>query len=480
MADITGDKRASATAWLRRTGEMLWRANAQFYRKININRWIKPTTRWIGRYLPTGLYPRSLIIVITPIVLLQSIVVLIFLERHWEMVTEQLSRAVTRDIALLIDVYETYPYDDDYQQLIDLARDRLEMAVSVHPGETLPADQPRPFFRLLDRTLSREITARIDRPFWLDTLGKSGFVEIRLQTEDAIFRVIARRSRTYASNSHIFILWMVGSSLVLLTCAIIILRNQIRPIQRLAEAAEAFGLGRNVQGFRPNGAAEVQRAARAFIRMRERIERQIEQRTTMLAGVSHDLRTILTRFKLQLTFLGDRPEVGALERDADEMRHMLEDYLAFARGDGGEVPQDTDLAAMISEIAAEAQGDCDKVEIGKSVEFPVMVKPNAFKRCIWNLVQNAARHADIIRINTEISGSRLLVGVEDNGPGIAEEHLEEVFKAFFRLDDARNQDTGGTGLGLAIARDIAIGHGGKITLGRSELGGLWATISVPV
>ena len=192
---------------------------------------VKPWLNWAGRtvgdgmrrvseglarYVPAGLYPRSLIIVIAPMVLLQSIVVLIFMERHWETVTEQLSRAMTRDIALLIELYENYPLDDNYERLIDMARERLEMAVSVLPGEELPADQPRPFFRLLDRTLSKEITERINKPFWIDTLGKSGFVEIRIKAGDNIVRVIARRSRTYASNSHIFILWMVGSSLVLL------------------------------------------------------------------------------------------------------------------------------------------------------------------------------------------------------------------------------------------------------------------------
>jgi two-component system osmolarity sensor histidine kinase EnvZ len=481
MVVIASDKRVSAIAsWLRRAGDVIAHAAPRVRGALNIGHWLRPAKRFAGRYLPTGLYPRSLIIVIAPIVLLQSIVVMIFLERHWEMVTEQLSRAVTRDIALLIDLYGNYPYDDNYQRLIDLARDQLEMAVSIHPGEALPADQPRPFFRLLDRTLSKEITERVGRPFWLDTLGKSGFVEIRIQTDDAIFRVIAQRSRTYASNSHIFILWMVGSSLVLLTGAIIILRNQIRPIQRLAAAAEAFGLGRNVEGFRPSGAAEVQRAARAFIRMRERIERQIEQRTTMLAGVSHDLRTLLTRFKLQLAFLGERPEVSALERDVNEMRHMLEDYLAFARGDGGEVPAHTDISAMIGELACEVAGECRSVETRGSVPVPVMVKPNAFKRCIWNLVQNAARHAECIRIAAQLNGNRLLISIDDDGPGIAEQHREDVFKPFFRLDDARNQDTGGTGLGLAIARDISMGHGGDITLGTSDLGGLKATVSVPV
>jgi two-component system osmolarity sensor histidine kinase EnvZ len=446
----------------------------------SVRPWLKRAGQALLRYVPAGLYPRSLIIVIAPMVLLQSIVVLIFMERHWETVTQELSGAVTRDIALLVQLYETYPFEGNYDQLIDMGRDRLEMAVSIHPGETLPADQPRPFFRLLDRTLSTELSERIGRPFWIDTLGKSGFVEIRIQVEDAIFRVIARRSRTYASNSHIFILWMVGTSLVLLTVAIIILRNQIRPIQKLAEAAEAFGLGRDVGAFRPRGAAEVQRAARAFIRMRERIERQIEQRTTMLAGVSHDLRTLLTRFKLQLAFLGEGQEVKDLTGDVDEMQRMLEDYLAFARGDGGEVPVECDIARLIGDTAKEAGRLCGSVEVKVPDDLTSTLRMNAFKRCLWNLMQNACRFGGKVRISAEERAGWLQVVVEDDGPGIPPERREDVFKPFYRLDDARNQDTSGTGLGLAIARDIALGHGGEIILSDSTLGGLKATVRVPV
>lgn len=441
---------------------------------------LKRFTRRIVRYLPAGLYPRSLIIVVAPMVLLQSIVVAIFMERHWDAVTKQLSAAVTRDISMLVELYDTYERDDNYQSLIDIARDRLEMSLSVLPGEELPIDQPRPFFRLLDQTLAAELTARIDKPHWIDTLGRSGFVEIRIQSTDAVIRIIARRSRTYASNSHIFVLWMVGTSLVLLTVAIVFLRNQIRPIQQLAEAAEAFGMGREVGKFKPRGALEVKRAAGAFLKMRERIERQIEQRTTMLAGVSHDLRTLLTRFKLQLAFLDEGPEVEALESDVNEMQHMLEDYLAFARGDGDESPREVDLHEFFDRVEHDAIARNEAVKFDLSSPHRVTLKPNAFKRCMLNLVHNACRHGDDVRVSVRVRGSRLFVTVDDNGPGIPADKREEVFRPFYRLDDARNQDTGGTGLGLAIARDIVIGHGGDIALSDSTLGGLKVVIRIPV
>jgi two-component system osmolarity sensor histidine kinase EnvZ len=344
----------------------------------------------------------------------------------------------------------------------------------------MPPPGPKPFFSLLDQALSVELRKQIKRPFWIDTVGRSALVEIRIQLDNSVMRIFAPRSAAYASNSEIFLLWMVGTSLVLLTVAILFLRNQIRPILRLADAAEAFGKGREAPNFRPRGAREVRRAAAAFIEMKTRIERAIEQRTTMLAGVSHDLRTILTRFKLELALTGDSPEIEAMKKDVDEMGRMLEAYLAFARGDMGEQSAPTDMAAFLEELRNDAERHGHKA----SVEFRghpiVTVKPAAFKRCLANLVSNAARFAPTIAINGQRDHRWLTVTVDDDGPGILPGMREEVFKPFLRLDDARNQNEGGTGLGLAIARDIARSHGGEIALGDSPLGGLRATVRIPV
>ena len=437
--------------------------------------------RWIKSLMPTGLYARAVLIIIAPMVILQSVVAFVFMERHWNTVTRRLSAAVTQDIAALIDVYQSFPQDADQAQLPRIGQ-RLGLVVDILPGTELPPIGPKPFFSLLDQALSKEIRKQIRRPFWIDTVGRSALVEIRIQLDNSVIRVFAPRSAAYASNSEIFLFWMLGTSLVLITVAILFLRNQIRPILRLTEAVENFGKGRDVPSFGPRGAQEVRRAALAFIEMKRRVERAIEQRTTMLAGVSHDLRTVLTRFKLELALLGNGPELDALKKDVDEMGRMVEAYLAFARGDSGEQAEPTDMAAFLDELKADAERHGHQTTVDFNGYPVVTVRPHAFKRCLANLVSNAARFADAIAISGRRDHRWLTITVDDDGPGIPIKLREEVFKPFLRLDDSRNQDegAGGTGLGLAIARDIARSHGGDISLGDSPLGGLRATVRIPV
>jgi two-component system osmolarity sensor histidine kinase EnvZ len=436
--------------------------------------------RWFNNVMPKGLYARALLIIIVPMVVLQSVIAFVFMERHWSLVTQRLSAAVVQDIAALAEIYRAYPQDAQHAQLRKIAQERLGMVIDFLPPSEMPAPGPKPFFSLLDQALSEELRKQIGRPFWIDTVGRSALVEIRVRLDNHVMRVLARRDAAYASNSEIFLLWMVGTSLVLLTVAILFLRNQIRPILRLADAAESFGKGREVPSFRPRGAREVRRAAAAFIEMKQRVERMMEQRTAMLAGVSHDLRTILTRFKLELALLGDAPEAAALKSDVDEMERMLEAYIAFARGDTGEAPAPTDMAEFLEELKADAERHGHESRVVFHGPPVVTVRPNAFKRCLANLVSNAARFAQSISITGHRDHRYLTVTVDDDGPGIPPHMREEVFKPFLRLDDARNQNEGGTGLGLAIARDIARSHGGDIALSDSPLGGLRATVRVPV
>jgi two-component system, OmpR family, osmolarity sensor histidine kinase EnvZ len=430
--------------------------------------------------MPTGLYARALLIMIVPMMVLQSVVAFVFMERYWNTVTRHLSAAVVQDISALIDVYKAYPQDKDRTQIRRIAQQRLNLVVDFLPPGDMPPPGPKPFFNLLDQSLSGQISRQIGRPFWIDTVGNSNLLEIRIQLDDTVMRVFAQRSAAYASNSEIFLFWMVGTSSILLIVAVLFLRNQIKPILRLADAAESFGKGREVPNFRPRGAREVRRAAQAFLEMKARIERAIEQRTAMLAGVSHDLRTILTRFKLELALIGDSPEVDAMRKDIDEMAMMLEDYLAFARGDSGENAQPTDMATALEELRSDAERNGHAATTAFHGLPVVTVKPAAFKRCLGNLISNAARHANKIAITGHRDHRNLTVTIDDDGPGIPVAMREEVFKPFLRLDDARNQDEGGTGLGLAIARDIARSHGGDISLGDSPLGGLRATVRVPV
>lgn len=468
-------------------GQVLTRASALGARgrkraNDRLKPWLKVAGRplhAIARYMPKGLYPRALVIVIAPVVLLQSVIAYVFMERHWQTVTQRLSSAVSADIAAMIDVYESYPQDADTSVLSRIAAERLGMDIDIIPDSDLPPPGPRPFFSLLDSALSAELAQQVARPFWLDTVGRSSLIEIRIKLDKDVMRILTRRNSAYASNSHIFLLWMLGTSLILLTIAVLFLRNQIRPILKLADAAEAFGKGRDAE-FRPRGAREVRRAGNAFIEMKRRVERAVGERTTMLNGVSHDLRTILTRFKLSLALLERSSEIEALEKDVDEMARMLEDYLAFARGDAGETAVETDIRGLLEELKSDAERQGHQTELTVVGDPLVVVRPDAFRRLMTNLVSNAARYGDRIAIRATHDARYLIVMIDDDGPGIPADQREEVFRPFFRLDEARNVDSGGTGLGLAIARDIARAHGGDIMLADSPLGGLRATVRLPV
>src|SRR5258707_1000810 len=382
-------------------------------------------------WMPTGLYARALLIMIVPMVILQTVVAFVFMERHWNTVTRRLSAAVVQAVASLLDVYKGYPQDKERAQLRRIAQ-RLQLVVDFLPVGDMPPPGPKPFFSLLDQTLSVQLGRQIGRPFWIDTVGRSNLVEIRVQLDDAVMRIFAQRSSAYASNSEIFIFWMLGTSSILLIVSVLFLRNQIKPILRLADAAESFGKGREAPNFRPRGAREVRRAAQAFLEMKARIERSIEQRTAMLAGVSR------------------------------------------------EIAQPTDMTLALEELRSDAERNGHTATVAFRGLPVVTVKPASFKRCLANLVSNAARHANTISITGLRDHRYLTVTIDDDRPGIPANMREEVFKPFLRLDDARNQDEGGTGLGLAIARDIARSHGGDIMLGESPMGGLRATVRVPV
>ncbi len=436
-------------------------------------------SRFMYRIMPKGLFTRTFLIIVAPIVILQSVLVFVFMERHYQLVSRRMSEAVVREIAAVVYVLENFPQDLDHSKIEGLASRTLGMSISVMPLEPLPPPAPKPFFDVIDKELSYAISQKIGKPFWIDTVGRSRFVEIRIQLEDSILRIFTRRSQTYASNSHIFLVWMFSTSLVLVIIALLFLRNQIRPIIRLANAAEAFGRGRPEEDFRASGAREVRRASLAFIDMRRRIERQIEQRTTMLAGVSHDLRTILTRLRLQLAFLGDTPESDAMRKDVDEMSHMLEDYLAFSKGDGDEAIQKTDMALLLEELEEEAEISGQDVTTSFDGPAEADIRRLSMKRCLSNLVTNGCKYGNRVEVKGAIEGRWLIITVDDDGPGIPEDQREIAFRAFHRLDLARNMDETGSGLGLAIARDIARGHGGDLYLEDSPLGGLRAKLRIP-
>jgi two-component system osmolarity sensor histidine kinase EnvZ len=434
----------------------------------------------IKRFLPRGLFGRSLIIIVAPIVILQAIISYVFFERDLDTTTRRLARDVAADIVFLVALEDNHT-GVDRLRLRALAERQLNYRIRFFPGQQIPHHSTPPTSTIdvaLDDILAQRIAS--NRDFRTMRIGDD--FEIRVEVHDGVLSVLAPRDRVTVSKPDIFILWMVGSSLVLMGVAVLFLRNQVRPIERLARAAESFGKGRAVPDFKPYGAMEVRRAAQAFITMRERIERHVNQRTEMLAGVSHDLKTPLTRLKLALALLPGDADTDSMRDDIAEMSHMLDEYLAFARGEGGEDSIVTDLSALVRDTAAAAARARPKNSL--SVNAPdgvaVSVKPAGLRRCLTNLVDNALKHGSQVTV-TLLPGERMAeIAVEDNGPGIAAARHEEAFRPFHRLDEGRNLQSGGSGLGLAIARDIARAHGGDIVLGQSALGGLKAVIRLPV
>jgi len=439
--------------------------------------------RFVKRFLPRGLFGRSLIILIAPIVLLQGILAYIFFERELDITTRSLAHDVAADMALLVALEDSSPALER-DGLRQLSAQRLRYRLSFHDGAKVPFPASPSGMTTIDRALDQVLAQQIGPGRHFITGRAGDDFDIQVDTKDGVLEAVVPRERVTVVAPDVFIALMVGASLLLIGLAIAFQRNQVRPIEKLARAAESFGKGRAVPDFKPYGATEVRRAAQAFITMRERIERHVGQRTEMLAGVSHDLKTPLTRMKLALAMMPANPELEAIATDLDEMEHMLDDYLAFARGEGGEESTVTDLAGLVrdtaSGVARTKPGGPARLTVTAPESAPVSVKPAALKRCLTNLIDNAFKHGRLVAVTLNCGARWAEIAVEDDGPGIPEARREEAFRPFHRLDEGRNLQKGGSGLGLAIARDIARAHGGDIVLDHSGMGGVKAVIRLPV
>ena len=429
----------------------------------------KKNLRKFKDVLPKGLYSRSLLIIIIPVVVLQGILTFVFLDRHWQLVTRKLSSAVASEIATFIDVVPSLGLN----KVIELSERFYDAEVNYIPNKKIINNPPKPI-NLVENTLSKELSKNMNNSFWVDAHTYEKRVIVQIEKKEGIYEFIIPRRNVYATNSHIFLVWMVISSLLLVSVAVIFMRQQIKPIEKLSKAAQQFGLGKKMENFKPSGATEVRRAAEAYLKMQERIERFIEQRTLMLAGVSHDLRTPLTRLKLQIEMLSDDKTNIELLSDVNEMQKMLENYLDFAEDVTREKATKTDLKKMINEIIDSESSKSKTIEFNIKNDEPIFFECRtiAMKRCITNLLNNACSYGDRIRIALEKKKDVIDISIEDNGPGIDKSDYDKAIKPFIRLDSSRNQNIPGSGLGLSISQDITSNHGGKLIMSKSNLGGL--------
>ena len=436
----------------------------------------------LKRNFPRTLMARVLLIIVLPIAIMQIAVTWVFFDKHWETVTAKLSEGLAGDIAWAVRAYEANPTEANLRQISDQADTTMQLSISLRKGDKLPLNRRESIFIALNRTIDKALGDQLEEVYWFDTTRYPGYVDIRVQVKEGVLRFIVPKDRAFATTGYIFIFWMLGATIILTTIAMLFIRNQVRAIERLSQAAERFGRGEEDVGFKPYGATEVRAAAEAFLKMKARIQRQIEQRTTLLASVSHDLRTPLTRLKLELA-MGEQDEANTrMKQDVSEMAYMIDEYLAFARGEMAENTDSVSVRALMDAVTDSVARAGHKLQTERLAEdLRVNIREMAVQRALTNLVMNGFHYGKHVRFHAEVTpGEKLFLVIDDDGPGIAPEKREEAFKPFSRLDESRNQNIKGVGLGLAIARDIVRSHGGELTLDTSPQGGLRAVISLPV
>ncbi|MBU6372160.1 MAG: ATP-binding protein [Alphaproteobacteria bacterium] len=435
--------------------------------------------RRLRDYLPKGLYWRTILIILVPAALLQLLVTIVFLDDHWRFTSKRMSQGVAGDIAAVIELYERAPTPDNFVAVRDLAQRRLNLDIAIDPRGTVENAKCSPVRASIDGYMEDALRDHLNRPVWYDASCPGRTVTIRAPIAEGVLVVSARRDRVQARSGPLFVIWIMGATAFLAIVSILFIRNQVRPIETLADAMEEFGRGVDRGMFKARGAREVRRATHAFFDMKNRIKRHIDQRAQLLAGVSHDLRTPITRLKLQFAMMPPSEDLALAKADLADMEATLEAYLAFAKGQFSEEPARIDVRALVQEAAEEAGRGGGDVALAPGGPLVVEVRARAVKRAVMNLVDNAVAHADQVRVSAEAYGAGAVITVDDNGPGIAEELYEDAFRPFSRLDETRTRNAKGVGLGLAIARDVARGHGGDVKLSKSPLGGLRATLRLP-
>jgi two-component system, OmpR family, osmolarity sensor histidine kinase EnvZ len=416
---------------------------------------------------------------------MQIAILFVFFDTHWERTAERMTEAVSGSVALAIDLNEGAQTPDAKGQAALRVRESTGLRLTFRQGETTSPPLPPRLLEPIDQRFVDALKRSLgNRPFNFDARRGDGLVGIEVPVRDGVLEITIDRWRTVPTRGYQFLMAVIAATVLLMTVSILFIRNQVRPIERLARAAEAFGRGRELPGFKPRGALEVRAAAAAVIEMRDRITKHIEQRTALLASVSHDLRTPLTRLRLQLALMPPSDDVQAIKGDLDDMEHTLDEYLLFASGASTDEPENTDVSLLVQQVVDDAErlspGLPSRISLSIEPGIHAAIRAASIRRALSNLIENALTHASQLVVTARKNQDDVALIVDDDGPGIPEEHHEDVFKPFTRLEPGRNRNRKGVGLGLAIARDIARTHGGDITLRSSPAGGLRAEMRLPL
>jgi len=430
---------------------------------------------YLKKILPKQLFYRSLIIVAAPIIIMQITISIVFFDSLWIKTKKGMTRALVNEIATFIDTYENE--NNDKEQIIKLFENHLQFNIKYETNKNFPDIFTERWFSPIDRSLRRELKSQ-NFNYWFDTTGYKNLIDLKLKYKNGYFQFFIPRERLTTTPVRLFALWITLPAVLVIFIAILFLKNQTRPITKLAEASEKFGKGEDVEDYRPSGALEIRKAGLEFDRMRKRILRHLNQRSEMLSGISHDLRTPLTRIKLQLAFIKDKEITNKLSRDVDEMEKMLNEYLQFSRSNFTEKSEKFNLSELIMSIVKKYENK--NILVDQKTEVFFSGRKNLIQRSLNNLLDNAINFSKNIKVTQQKIKRSILILVEDDGPGIPSSEYENVFKPFYKVDKSRNQTRSSVGLGLSIASDIVRSHGGNIELGKSEMGGLKIKIVLPV
>lgn len=430
----------------------------------------------LKKLFPYSLFGRFLLIIVLPSIFIQSITIYIFYNEHWDSVSKHMSLSLASDISYIVKQYKSTNSIDDQGKLIQFANDSLYLKVKLDENKptTLEDNNHNKIIQKLSNNLNSKLT---DKFYISDTGDKNLMIYVILKNETLIFDVPIKRINS--PSTYIFTTWVIVTSIFFVLLSIMFMRNQIRSIVNISIAAEKYSTNRDYAGFKPSGALEVRKVAKSFILMKNSLKRHIEQRTLFLAGVSHDLKTPLTRIKLHLGILEESDDIEEIKRDVEEMEKMIDGYLQFAKGNEKQVANIIDTADLLKTTISAYKNNHLNISLNIKSVTNINISPNSLKRVLNNLIDNAIRYADNIEINVELSKKYLIINIEDDGAGIAKDKREEVFRPFYRIDESRHLDSANTGLGLSIARDIVTSCNGKIELGDSQMGGLKVTLKLP-